>query len=255
MRTSVDRPQYTLSLQHGMVKPMEKSSLSGFWLIEVGYDLRILKGHWKIIEEQVDRGYPSAEEILDTMLENRTSISQDEHRHLSNLADVIHDEHFKVRLPRILYNPFLVSLYTVYESAVTRIASLIQEEKGQSSSLGAVKKGDFLDRAKKYYQHVLNFELSNNNQSWERLKILADLRHAIAHANGHLEMVTERKKKKIEQWIENDIGIEEYDRDIVVSRFFVKETFELVKATLDDLGARYNELKGASIVPQETDRV
>ena len=210
-----------------MVKPMEKSSLSSFWLIEVGYDLRILKDHWMTIEELADREYPSAEEIFDSITENLKSLSPCEHSYFADLADNAHDEHHKVRLPRIIYNPFLVSLYTVYESAVTQIASLIQKKKGQICSLDGVRSGDFLDRAKKYYQNVLTFELCKNNQSWERLKILAELRHTIAHANGHLEMVKESKKRKIEQWIENGIGIEDYDGDIVVTRSFVKETFEL----------------------------
>ena len=132
---------------------------------------------------------------------------------------------------------------------MTQIASLIQKKKGQICSLDGIRSGDFLDRAKKYYQNVLTFELCKNNQSWERLKILAELRHTIAHANGHLEMVKESKKRKIEQWIENGIGIEDYDGDIVVTRSFVKETFELVKATLEDLGARYNELNRAGKGP------
>ena len=65
-----------------------------------------------------------------------------------------------------------------------------------------------------------------------------------------MRMVKESKKRKIEQWIENGIGIEDYDGDIVVTRSFVKETFELVKATLEDLGARYNELNRAGKGPR-----
>ena len=61
-----------------MVKPMDKSFHSNFWLIEVSSDLDILKGHLteKHIEEQVRgeqwrqsaEGHPS---VLDTLSENR----------------------------------------------------------------------------------------------------------------------------------------------------------------------------------------
>ena len=221
---------------------MDKSIHTNFWLIEVSSDLDILKDHLKHIEEQVDQGHQSARDILDTMLENLPSLSQNDRQPWSQFAHEIHDDYVEFQLPFILYNSFLVSLYGMYESAVTRIAGHIQKKKEQKVSLDANKKGDFLDHAKKYYRDVLKFELSKNNRSWERLKILAELRHAIAHANGHLEMVKESKRKKIRTWMEKYIGIEDYNGDIVVSQIFVRETFDIVKDCLEDLLKRYDEL-------------
>ena len=233
-----------------MMKPMDKSIHTNFWLIEVSSDLDILKDHLKHLEEQVDQGHQSAEDILDTMLEKLPSFSlEDDRRAWSQFAHEIHDDYVEFQLPFILYNSFLVSLYGVYESAVTRIAGHIQKKKGQKVSPDANKKGDFLDHSKKYYRDVLKFELSKNNQSWERLKILAELRNAIAHANGHLDLVKDRKRKKIQQWIEADIGIEAHYEDIIVSHSFVRDTFDIVKDNLEDLLKRYNELDRASRSP------
>ena len=255
MRRSVDIPPYTLSLRHGISKPMGKSIHANFWLIEVSSDLDILKDHLKHIEEQVDQGHQLAGDTLDSMLESLPSLSENDRQPWSQFAHEIHDQYVELQLPRILYNPFLVSLYAVYESAVTRIASFIQKKKGQKTSLNGIKKsGDFLDTAKKYYQSYLDCELPKNNQSWERLKILADLRHAITHANGHLEMVKESKRKKIRTWMEKDIGIEDYNGDIIVSHIFVRETFDIVKDCLEALLKRYDELDRAGRGPlQGTD--
>ncbi len=248
-RRSADVTPYTLSLQQDIVKPMDKSIHTDFWLVEVPVDLDILKDHLKHIEEQAEQWRQSAEDILDTMLEKLPTLSQNDRRPWSQFSYDIHDDYVKSRPQYILYNPFLVSLYAVYESAVTQIASLIQEKNGQQVPLDDNKKGDFLGYAKKYYRDVLKLELFKNNQSWERLKILAELRHAIAHANGHLEMVKESKRKKIRNWMDKDIGIEEYCGDIIVTQSFVRETFDTVKDNLEDLLKRYNELDRATRTP------
>ena len=148
---------------------------------------------------------------------------------------------FEFRLPRILYYPFLVSLYTVYEWELSEIANLIQEKSGKDESLANTKGKDFLDRAKKYFRITLKYEFSQNNQAWERTRILAEIRHAIAHANGHLELVREGKRKQIKKWIEQDIGIEEYYGDIIVSGAFVTEAFKIAKGELENLIERFKD--------------
>ena len=101
--------------------------------------------------------------------------------------------------------------------------------------------GDFLNHARKYYRDTLKFELSQNNQYWERIRILTEIRHAIAHANGHLSMVTKKRREKIKKWIEQDIGIEDYYGDIIISRVFVREAFEIVKGELESLIERFKD--------------
>ena len=59
-------------------------------------------------------------------------------------------------------------------------------------------------------------------------------------------MVKESKRKKIREWMERDIGIEDYYGDIIVSQSFIRETFDLVKGNLEDLLKRYNELDRVS---------
>jgi len=88
--------------------------------------------------------------------------------------------------PKVFPWTFLVALYAVYESAVTEIARLIQVGQSQYISLNDIK-GEFLDRAKKYYKHILQFELYSKEKEWPRIKMLSELRNAFAHANGRLK--------------------------------------------------------------------
>ena len=210
-----------------------------FRLIGISSDLAILEHHFEYIEEQEKEWLLTAEDIRDDLLGDLSSFSQDDRQAYWQRAQGFYDDYVEFRLPLILYNPFLVSLYAVYESAVTEIADLMQEKSGQKDSLADIKRGDFLNHARKYYRETLKFELSQNNQSWERIRILTEIRHAIAHANGHLDLVREGKRKQIKKWIEQDIDIEEYYGDIIVSGDFVRDTYDAVKGELESLIERF----------------
>ena len=168
-----------------------------FRLIGISSDLDILKAHLEHIEEQEEQWLQLAKDIRDDLVGNLSSYSQDDRQGRWQFAQGVYDDYVEFRLPRILYYPFLVSLYTVYESAVTEIANLIQEKNGKNESLANIKGKDFLDRANKYYRGAIGYELSQNKQSRERIRVLTEIRHAVAHANGHLELVREGKGSRL----------------------------------------------------------
>ena len=203
-----------------------------FRLIGISSDLDILKAHLEHIEEQEKQLRLSAEDIRNDLLKDRSSLNQDDREAHRQFAQGVYDEYVEFRLPRIFHNPFLVSLYAVYESAVIEIAKLTQERKGvKVSSMSIVD-------AKKCCRDTLKFNLTKNSQSLERL---TELRNAIAHANGHLELVREKKRNKIKKWIKQDIGIEDDYGDIIVSGAFVREAVEIVKGELENLIERLKE--------------
>ena len=153
-----------------------------FRLVGISSDLEILKAHFEHTEEQEKQLRLLAEDIRNDLLKDISSVSQDDREARWQFAHHVYDDYVEFRLPRILYYPFLVSLYGVYESAVTEIASLVQEKSGTNESLANPKGKDILYRANKYFRITLKYELSQNNQAWERMRILTEIRHAIAHA-------------------------------------------------------------------------
>ena len=201
-----------------------------FTLLEVSTELGILEDHLELIEEQIQRGRKAAKREL--AAKGRELSFDDEAE-----WDLLHQEYrFQVHflLPRSLRCPFLITLFAVYESAVKEIAGLIQKRQGGQISIDDLK-GDLLSRAKKYYRHVLHFELSKSNQHWERLTILFDLRNAIAHTNGRLDRLTKKRREKIL----NIEGVESTMDRVVVNGTFLRETFTMVKDDLEGLVARY----------------
>lgn len=212
-------------------------------LFGVSVELSILEEHLELIEEQIRRGVTEAECRLKDEIRGLTPDDEDS-------WDLPHQKYryqVEVTLPRILRNPFLVSLFAVYESSVKTIAELVQEEKRQKSSLDD-ESGNFLKRAKRYYKHVLHFDLSTDNERWKQLKILFDLRNAIAHTNGRYEAIEKKRRCRIMK----QKGVREYLGFIMVSETFLRKTVKLVKEDLEDLLERYEKWETARNPRQQT---
>ena len=142
-------------------------------------------------------------------------------------------------LPLFFRGPFLVSVYAVYESVVIEIADLIRDKQSQQIKIGDLK-GNFLDRAKKYYKHILQFKLYSNER-WQQIKMLSDLRNAFAHANGRVDRLKSNLKKKIECWDQQQnigISITPFDH-VKCEADIVADLFGAVRDSLEDLIERY----------------
>ena len=137
-------------------------------------------------------------------------------------------------LPRFLRGPFLVTLWALYESAVTEIANYLRQQQNQALKLQDIR-GDFLDRARKYFDHVLGFPLCTDTRTWERLRMLMILRNALAHANGRVEAVSEQAREKIRNWTRMGVGVAIENGNLLFTEAFVRETYALVRESLAGL--------------------
>ena len=208
-----------------------------FRLLEVSMELSTLEEHLKLIEDQIELGRKKAQSVMETEIQKLESGDQAE-------WDIPMQEYYyyvNIVLPRVLRNPFLVSLFAVYESAVTEIANLIQSRMGIEASMDC-SRGTLLECFKKHYKHTLQFQLSLDNDRWRRLVLLSDLRNAIAHANGRLDMVHASTRERILK----AAGVRKELDYLVVEGAFLKETFIFVKEDLEGLVRRYKEWVAAS---------
>lgn len=210
-----------------------------FRFLEVSMELSTLEKHLELIEAQIERGQEEAWSRREAKMMELEPGDEAEW----SLIMQEYDYEVGFVLPRILRNPFLVSLFAVYESTVTEIAKAIQQQKGAGISIDDLK-GGFLKRSKNYYEHVLQFQLSLSNDNWQRLMLLSDLRNAIAHANGRVDRVSTRT---IERILKSG-GSKEELGFLVVEGTFLKETFAFVKDDLESLVERYKEWDTATRV-------
>jgi len=206
-------------------------------LLDIDLELFALDYHLNLIEEQI-RNKAAFESVLSEKKIKKRGLTpndlewHEEQRELDYIIDFL--------LPRFFRAPFIISLYAVYESGVTEVAALIQKNKELSFSINDLR-GDFLERAKKYFSDVIKFQLCSDNKSWQRISMLSELRNAIAHANGRIEMLNKGTKQKIKNWEKERVGISSITGYIVFEERFLRDTFSLVSASLNDLVERYKK--------------
>ncbi len=208
-----------------------------FRLLDVSSELHALEDHYKLIEKQISH------------LSRAEKAALDEYRKKGNLTpedpewDFARQEYnHKVEFlfPRFFWGPFIVSLYAVLETSVIEIARLIQQSQKQGIAINDLR-GDFLERAKKYYKHVLKFGLCSDDNAWQRIKILAEVRNVIAHANDRLDRSNENTKRRIKALEKQNLGISSDHNYLLLDSYFAKETFSKVRSLLETLVERYKK--------------
>ena len=202
-----------------------------FRLVGVLAELSTLQEYLNLVEESIKRGQQEAADKFDAILKECPDTESE-----YGVAFEDYRCRVEITIPHILRGPFLVALFAVYEAAVTEIARLIQKKQKQRTALDDTK-GHLLNRVKKYYKQVPNFELSKSNRHWQRLVLLSELRNAIAHTNGRIEMIRPDAKEKI---LKNE-EVKEKLGYVIVTEAFLRETFELVNEDLRELVARYKK--------------
>ena len=212
-----------------------------FRLLGVSTELFVLEKHLDIIEKKIEQGRKTADN--EVALKSRALDPRDPDDS-AEFGLLIQERDFQIDFvhPRVLRGPFLVTLFAVYESAVTEIANRLQKSKGERISLEDIRGNDFLSRSKKYYDGVLQFSLSTSNKRWQSLRLLSKLRNVIAHTNGRLETV---RVETAEALLTSE-GISEQLDCIIVSDIFLRHTFDVVKYDLEDLLDRYKHWDSAN---------
>jgi hypothetical protein len=227
-------PQIPQALYHELNMIFDLSKYD-FRLLEVESELYALEDHLKLIESQLEQSQRKERLRLDTRIRTQRLSPEDPEWHE---AIQHYYERIEFLLPRFFRGPFLVALYAVYESAVTEIAQIMQKKSLQGISIKDLR-GDFLKRAKKYYKHILNFDLYTEEKAWQRISMLAELRNAFAHVNGRMEMLNENSRTKIKGWENQKTGIATYSGYIVCDAKIVEEIFQNVRESLENLMNRY----------------
>ena len=140
-------------------------------------------------------------------------------------------------IPRLFLAPFIISLWSVFESATIEVSEYIAKQKGTNARISDLR-GDFLSRAKKYFEDILGYELCLAKDCWEELRALNDIRNAFAHGNGRLSALPSRQFQRIEKITAQYKGLEIDEGFLLPSMSYVRARYESVFNLLDDLIGR-----------------
>ena len=216
-----------------------KFAPTNFDLIDIKYEISILKKQLNTICEEYQNQKEQSKRATDKEIKksvfNPKSQSDeaeywylvDEHRHLIN--DV---------LPRILINPFVVSLWSLYETAIIDLADSIKKKEGTELYLHDINGSHFIARALKYYKHVLNFPLNISDQLLKDLKIISSLRNRVAHSNSRMKALSTSLKTDLEEGQINGVEISRMGDFFLLKPSFAQWSFDLIE---DHLNVVMNE--------------
>lgn len=205
-------------------------------LLYASIELDALEEHLQLIENQMAQIRETARNKTETYIRKEGLCPDDPEW---DIAWQKYDYRID-QLPRFFRGTFLVVLYAAYESIVTEIARLIQVKQSQKIKLNDLR-GGFLERAKKYYKHILKFDLYSEEKAWEQVRRLSTLRNAFAHANGRLDMLKDRERKIIQKWAQKNLGISTYYGYIICEVNIVADMYGAVRSSLEDLIERYKD--------------
>lgn len=203
-------------------------------LIDIKLELSALNDQFYIIESNVKRLIDEEHSKLEE--KRGKGFFRDEEDLISELQEVHHK--IDIFYPRIFWSPFIVSVYSVFEASMLEIADELKDKKKVKLGIDDLS-GNLLDKAKKYFEHILNFPLVVENEQWSKLKNLAVVRNAIAHTNGRIDRLKKTNKDKIYELEEKNIGISGWMNLLVIEPVFAKTCLDVVSVTVNDLCVRY----------------
>jgi len=196
--------------------------------VEVGYELMILSEYVKLLDANLPAIIEAEKKKIWIDLDRGEDVDRSTGHHLEDrLTEGVST--------RFLTGAVIMATWAIYEATVERMADYVRDAKKVSLKMNHLR-GSFLQRARRYHDDVLKFELHSTGADWQRLERLAELRHVLAHANGRLWDVPADDLRRMDPWLKNTPGLTIVDDEyLVVSLDFAREALEFVDGLLRDL--------------------
>ncbi len=206
-------------------------------LIDLKLEISILESSLLVAKSQFSQLEELHRDIRDQFLKNVENTTNDFN---TVFAWDQYENKLKFEIPRLVWSPFIISAFATFESGMFELAHEFQKINKHRIAIE-----DFndrkLDKFKKYYDLVLNISLKDNNERWKTLKMLADIRNAIAHHNGRVKMLNSELQIKLENWAGENTGIGIENGYLIVYEQFANTACQNVISMLRELMGIYNK--------------
>lgn len=193
-------------------------------IVEIEYELWVLKRQLELAQEQFIYLHDQTrikleEELFDKGLhrdEAEVDLVNGELRYLKDFL-----------LPRLIWNPVIISSWAVYELGMKRVSKTIDRD-----SIIA-RKSNFMKNLNVNFKDRLGAPLELTTKDWADHEMYLTVRNAIAHANGYLDALKNvEQKRDIYRWEKTDSRIQCYEGYLVVSEALAFDCVRLVKKAL-----------------------
>ena len=134
-----------------------------------------------------------------------------------------HHQMITIDLPRLLRGSFVVILFAAFEATNEEIMRFVKEQRNSSK----VKEG------RKQMSDIFKDCKNESPDGVDNLEVLKYVRDAYAHSNGRFEAVNMKTQRKIDEYLEKDIGIQIVSGFIVISKTLLQSLFDSVVNSIE----------------------
>lgn len=221
---------------------MDKLDLSLFDIpivtLTAGSELAALSNHIRSLETHEKAVKEIIIEQRDKQLALLKDPEQYEVQEIFQIEDFACDE-----VPRIIYNPVVVSLWGTVESIIDLCCKFIEKENNLLFSFNELNGKSLVSKSEKYLNYYANLNVDYSDQS--KLEDIRKLRNLIAHTNGNLSNLTETRKDNLNKLIHRIQNIDISNDIIYVSNTAIQSMHVVVhkflSSMVDQVSERYSE--------------
>lgn len=131
----------------------------------------------------------------------------------------------------------LVGIWATYESSVTAVADVGRKSAGVHLRVDDLR-GNLLERALRYFDEVLKFQLHTVEADVRVLRDLAVVRNIFAHTSGFVRKLSDRRMTELKQVVARNPGIQVVNDVLVAKPNAAKRFHDSVESLLLDLFRR-----------------
>lgn len=165
------------------------SPLDRFLNMDLGYPGIEINVELIVMQEYLGQMDVGVKAVCDAYLEAEIRKYEDakyyEYQHIYSMVEE--------KIPRLIRLPLVVSIYTLFENSMTQLLSYAQTKESKDLSLKDINGNSIASIFNKYMKHVLGFDFKISNVAMEELSKIIKVRNCIAHANGNLSAMSDKK--------------------------------------------------------------
>lgn len=208
--------------------------------VHIQFEIEILEDKISLIQEQFDKEVIKSSGLLK---EKSKGLNPDDliDEHVLIELNQIHRSEIKDTLPRLIINPFILTLWSFFESTLIEMSTLCQKKTTSPLGIEDIKGNSIIDRVKKYFRHVLDSPIEILEKNQTELELVYAFRNILAHNNGKLDTLRRSVKNNLTSisYVSTDWQ-EEY---IVFEIDYLKSSKTLIEKVINEIICIHKNLK------------
>lgn len=203
------------------------ASLARFMNMDISYPGISINVELSVLEEYLK----AMEQGIGAVCDSYINKEEEKHKGVPHYEFSYIYEVANYEIPRVIKLPYVVTLYSLFESTVLSLLKYAQEKEKKHIGVKDIRGNTLISSYNKYMQHILNYEFCFNQDAMSKMSVLNKLRNCIAHTNGNLDSTNTEIKKLLS----SNSEISELNGQLDVSYEYLLSAFSFISQSIKEL--------------------